>query len=76
MIRWMLRFLGALLLWTVVSLPGLAQEKKFQPPILKPDMPPDTKASEERGPAVAEFAVALLITMLILTVVCMPSRKR
>jgi len=76
MIQWVLRFLGALLLWTACCLPASAQDKMLQPPILKPDMPPDTKASEERGPAVPEFAVALLITMLILTVVCMPSRKR
>ena len=76
MIRWLLRFVGACLIWAVCCLPALTQEK---PPLakLKPDIPPGGTAPEVegRGPPVAEFVVAILITALILTVVCMPSRK-
>jgi len=58
------QFGAALLVLAVCCLPASAQDDN---PFLK---------RPEKGPPVAEFAVATIATMMVLVVVCMPSRKR
>ena len=77
MLRCLLRCLGSLLLLATLTLscPAQGQPPPGQPPPKSPATPTGP-ATEERGPPVFAYFVAILITILILTVVCMPSRKR
>jgi len=69
----MIRFLscclsGLLLAWLLIVSPVLAQQPA-------PAAPAPTPIIERSAPAL-QYAVALLSTMLILVIVCMPSRKQ
>lgn len=76
MIRWLIRCLGALLLSAALMLPAVAQDAKSKsgPTGAKTTQPAST--GDGHPAPVAQYAVALIIVLVILTVVCMPSRKR
>lgn len=57
-------FCASLAVTALHAVPALAQDDNIF--LKKPD----------KGPPVAEFAVAMIVTMIVLVVVCMPSRKR
>jgi hypothetical protein len=63
MLRVLLRWLSALALWAALCVPGLAQA-------------PGKDEGKEPRNAVPETAIALLITVLVLAVICIPSRKQ
>ncbi|HWY85771.1 MAG TPA: hypothetical protein VNX28_03550 [Gemmataceae bacterium] len=63
MIRTLQRWLAALLLGGVLSVPALAQ-------------PPEKEEDKGRGPPVPQSVVAFLVTVLVLSVVCIPSRRQ
>jgi hypothetical protein len=56
---------------------SLASSAAAQPP--QPKTPPEkttTPAPSDPGPPVGAYAFAVICTMIILFVICMPSRKR
>jgi hypothetical protein len=65
--RHLLRLTAALLLWIACAAPALAQ-----PP---PQKQPDEDAGEVNVTHAPGYAVALLSSMLVLLIVCKPSRK-
>jgi hypothetical protein len=60
--RTLCRWVGVLIILSVFSLPAQAQE--------------DPAPKGENDPPVKEYAVACLTVMLVLVVVCKPSRSR
>ena len=63
--RRLLRLTTALLLWIACAAPALAQPQKQS----------DDEAGEVNVTHVPGYAVALLSSMLVLLIVCKPSRK-
>jgi hypothetical protein len=84
MIRKLLRSLCALVLLAVVAMPGIAQppqvpnQQPQQPPFQPVPAPgqPQSAVVTDRRPPAAEYAIAIVATLGILVIVCMPSRKR
>jgi hypothetical protein len=65
MLRRILRFVGPVLLALILGVPGVQAQ---------PGATTEADKSEHSAPALP-YAVALLYTLLVLTIVCMPSRK-
>ncbi|MBI1915304.1 MAG: hypothetical protein HYS12_11280 [Planctomycetes bacterium] len=65
------RLTTALLLWVACAAPALAQP----PPQPPPPKPPEEDATEVGVTNAPAYAVALLSSLLVLLIVCKPSRK-
>lgn len=81
MISCLVRCLISLVVTATLALPAFPQT----PPLKQPDPPTTQTVAKDAKPSsggeghpvpVPQYAVAIVITLLILTVVCMPSRKR
>jgi hypothetical protein len=77
MLSRLLRFLTAVLLVVALSLPYAAGQSNSSLPSVERGVKADAAGSEKSGasPAALPYFALIIYTMLILTIVCMPSRK-
>jgi len=68
--RRLFRLIAALLLWVACAAPALAQ-----PPQSPPQKPSDDDVGEVNVTHAPAYGVALLSSLLVLLIVCKPSRK-
>jgi hypothetical protein len=67
MVRWLTRLLAVLLLSGALLLPANVHAQQPNPA--------DTSGQTERDPHVFAWVLAILTTLIVLLIVCMPSRK-
>jgi hypothetical protein len=77
MLRRLLRYLAAILLVFSLSLPFAGGQTNSPPPSIERGVSGETASAEKSSssPSALPYFVMAIYTMLILTIVCMPSRK-